>query len=208
MALKHIQKPGAEDLLNIFACCKEVEMDKNNFLFHFGDEIQYLDLLVQGELQIFKYDMNMNEVTMNFFKPVSIVAEWAVLQGIPYPASGRFTQKSKIRRMPISVFQEKLNQNVYMNHIVMYSLIQKIESLNSAVDRGLTMDSLQRVAHFLANCSEDCLNMKQNQISSLLYLRPETFSRMLKKLKDDGAINIQKGGHIEILDIEALKSYL
>lgn len=52
-----------------------------------------MDLLVNGDLQVFKYDGNMNEVTLTFFRPVCIVAEWAVIQGIPYPASARFTKK-------------------------------------------------------------------------------------------------------------------
>jgi CRP/FNR family transcriptional regulator len=145
--LNFIQKPTQEDLLNAFNESKSQEFEKGSFLFHAGDSIQYFDLLISGEIQIFKYDSHMNELTLNFFHPVSLVAEWAVLQGIPYPAV-RFSKKSVIRRLPIFEFRNILQTDVKWNHIIIHSLVQKIDSLNSVVDPGLTMDSIQRVAHF------------------------------------------------------------
>lgn len=207
MLSKFIKKPKSDDLLNAFSGCKRVSFKKSEFLFHLGDDVQYLDLLVDGELQIFKYDNNMNEMTLHFFKPVSLIAEWAVIQGIPYPASARFSKKSLVYRMPILEFQERLHSSIFLNHVLMNSLMGKIETLNVAINRGLTMDSLQRVAHFLCYCTDDCLTLKQNQISSLLYLRPETFSRILKQLKDQGYIKTDKG-KIEITDREELKKFL
>lgn len=44
-------------------------------------------------------------------------------------------------------------------------------------------------------------------MASLLYLRPETFSRILKQLKDQGLIDTQKG-EISILDKEGLLKIL
>jgi CRP/FNR family transcriptional regulator len=205
--LQYIKKPKPDDLINAFSGCKKVGFKKNEFLFHMGDQIQYLDLLVEGELQVFKYDGNMNEMTLHFFKPVVIVAEWAVIQGIPYPASGRFTKRSIVYRMPTEDFQEKLNKNILLNHILMYSLVNKIDTLNVAINRGLTMDSLQRVAHFLYHCTDDSLILKQNQIASLLYLRPETFSRILKQFKDMGIITTDKG-KIELVNREGLRKYI
>lgn len=205
--LQFIKKPKSDDLINAFAGCKKIGFKKNEFLFHMGDQIQYLDLLVEGGLQVFKYDGNMNEMTIHFFKPVVIVAEWAVIQGIPYPASGRFTKKSIVYRMPIEEFQERLHKNILLNHILMYSLVNKIDTLNIAINRGLTMDSLQRVAHFLYHCTDDSLVLKQNQIASLLYLRPETFSRILKQFKDMEIIATDKG-KIELVNREGLRKYI
>lgn len=207
MILRYIKKPKSEDLLNAFSGCKRVSFNKNEFLFHMGDQASYLDLLVDGNLQVFKYDGNMNEMTLHFFKPYNLIAEWAVLQGIPYPASGRFTRKSLVLRMPMEEFQERLHKNILLNHIVMYSLVSKMETLNIAINRGLTMDSLQRVAHYLYYSSGEATALKQNQISSLLYLRPETFSRILKQLKDMGYITTEKG-KIVILDREALRKFI
>lgn len=201
--LNNIKKPEGKDLIDSFSGCRRIDYQKNEFLFHLGDKVQYIDLLIEGELQIFKYDEAMNEVTLNFFKPVCIIAAWAVLQGIPYPASSRFTKGSSILRMPTSVFQDKLNNNIALNHIILCALMDKIHTLNNVIDRGLTMDSLKRVTVFLSECSDDYLQMKQNQLASMLYLRPETFSRILRNLKSQKLIDLDKG-KIIILDKNGL----
>jgi CRP-like cAMP-binding protein len=204
---KTIGKPSKESLLLVFQDCKKLKFEPNEFLFHAGDSIQYLDLLVEGSIQIFKYDGNQNEITLNYFNPVSIVAEWAVIMGIPYPASAKFVKPSSVYRMSLENFQNKLNNDVNFNHILMFSLLGKIEIMNSTINRGLTMDSLHRVAHFLYFSNDELLKLKQNQIASLLYLRPETFSRTLKHFKDQGTIKIEKG-RIEILNRENLKELI
>lgn len=207
MIIKYLTQLNSESLMKAFAGCQELSFSKDEFLFHGGDKVSYMDLLVTGDLQVFKYDGNMNEVTLTFFRPVSIIAEWAVIQGIPYPASGRFTKNSTILRMPLTEVQSRIHKNIELNHILMHSLMNKIETLNLAINRGLTMDAMQRVAHFLFYGTPDSLTLKQTQMASLLYLRPETFSRILKQLKDQGFIDTQKG-EISILDKEGLLKIL
>jgi CRP/FNR family transcriptional regulator len=149
----------------------------------------------------------LNEITLHFFSPISLVAEWATINEVPYPASARFIEDSKICRMPLGLFKSKLKTNVILNHLIMYSLIQKIHFLNMTIDRGLTMDGFQRVLHFLYYSPENYLELKQTQIASMLYLRPETFSRILKELKIQEIIEIEKG-KITIKNKEKLQSIL
>ncbi len=207
MNLPLIERPTIQQIKEIFYDCPKFEFKKDSFLFHQGDNPNYLDLLVDGKLQIFKYDSNFNEITLHFFSPISLVAEWAVITGITYPASARFIEDSKVCRMPLSLFKSKLKTNLILNHLIMYSLIQKIGFLNIAVDRGLTMDGFQRIVHFLYYSPEDYLELKQTQIASMLCLRPETFSRILKELKTQEIIEIKKG-KITIKNKEKLKSIL
>lgn len=207
MIIKYLTQPNPESLRKAFEGCHELTFSKDEFLFHGSDPVAYMDLLVSGDLQVFKYDGNMNEVTLTFFRPVSIIAEWAVIQGIPYPASGRFTKSSTILRMPLSEVQKRIHKNIELNHILMHSLMNKIDTLNLAINRGLTMDAMQRVAHFLFYGTPDSLALKQTQMASLLYLRPETFSRILKQLKEQGLIDTQKG-EISIIDKEGLLKIL
>lgn len=203
MLTKFLEKPSSLTLQKAFEGCKEVKYSKGEFLFHEGDSVSYVDLLISGKLQIFKVDGNFNEVTLTFFSPVNIIAEWAVLQGSDYPASAKFVADSIIKRMTISEVKEKIHQNIELNHILIHSLTNKIETLNLAINRGLTMDALQRVSHFLFYSTPEFLTLKQNQISSMLYLRPETFSRILKQLKDLNCIEIEKGS-IKIINRESL----
>jgi CRP/FNR family transcriptional regulator len=200
-----IERPTIQQIKEIFHDCQKVTFKKDSFLFHQGDHPNYLDLLVDGKLQIFKYDSNLNEITLHFFSPISLVAEWATINEVPYPASARFIEDSKICRMPLGLFKSKLKTNVILNHLIMYSLIQKIHFLNMTIDRGLTMDGFQRVLHFLYYSPENYLELEQTQIASMLC--PETFSRILKELKIQEIIEIEKG-KITIKNKEKLQSIL
>jgi CRP/FNR family transcriptional regulator len=202
-----VKRPSSDALLKSFSNCKKIIYKKDEFLFHKADPIEYLDLLVEGKIQIFKYDANYNEITLNFFTPVSLIAEWAVINEIPYPASGRFIQDSIVHRMPIREFKSKLDEDISLNHIVINSLVRKIDILNMTINRGLTMDSTQKVVHFLYYSPTDLLDLKQNQIASMLCLRPETLSRILKQLKDKDLIDTDKG-RITIKNKEELGNHL
>jgi CRP-like cAMP-binding protein len=200
-------KPSAESIRMSFQNCNTIQYLKDEFLFHAGDEPKSLDLLVEGKVQIFKVDSNFNEITLNFFDAVSLIAEWAVLNRIPYPASSRFAMDSKVIRMPLPEFKERLQKDVVLNQLIVYFLNQKIHTLNNTIDIGLTMDASQRMAHFLYNLPENYLNLKQNQIASMICLRPETLSRVIKQMKSEGIIDTDKG-KINILSREKLKKYL
>ena len=73
--------------------------------------------------------------------------------------------------------------------------------------RGLTMDSVNRVADFLYRSFEQSKNLKQHQIASLLYLRPETLSRVLRQFKESGIITMENN-QIIVQDREKLKGIL
>jgi CRP-like cAMP-binding protein len=193
MKFSLVERPNSEQILQIFQDCKQTRFQKEEFLFQEGDSPKYLDLLISGKIQIFKYDSNFNEITLNFFTPISLIAEWAVINEVDYPASGRFTEESEVKRMPLSVFKLKLNESLLLNHLVMHSLNSKIQTLNMTINRGLTMDGYQRVLHYLYHSPEETLELKQTQIASMLCLRPETLSRILKQLKDQKLIEIEKG---------------
>jgi CRP/FNR family transcriptional regulator len=193
MKFNLVNRPTTEEVISLFSESKKISYQKDEFLFHMGEKVEYLDLLVEGKLQVFKYDNNYNEITLNFFVPTSLIAEWAVINEIPYPASGKFITPSTIFRMPISEFKQKLHKEVKFNHLIMHSLMDKIETLNMSINRGLTMDGLQKVAHFLYHCPDQCKDLKQTQIASMLFLRPETFSRIIKQFKDKDIIDTDKG---------------
>lgn len=75
------------------------------------------------------------------------------------------------------------------------------------INRGLTMDSLQRVAHFLYHLPPEFPVLSHGQIASMLVLRAETFSRILKQLKEKRIIDAERG-QIKILNKEGLKQFL
>ncbi|TGK44477.1 Crp/Fnr family transcriptional regulator [Leptospira andrefontaineae] len=206
MGLMIFDEISKEEMLSIFSSGRKRTLKKDEFLFHQGDETDCLHLLIEGKLQIFKYDSSSNEITLNFFNPVSLIAELALINGIPFPASGRFVTDGAVLSLPFKELRERIKTDIPLNHLLIQSLFSKIQALNLSINRGMTMDSLQRVAHFLYYLPENQATLAHSQIASMLALRPETFSRTLKQLKDQGIINPERG-LIEVLKKEELKNF-
>jgi len=195
------------DIKKNFENAKILSFSKGEFLFQQGNDPEYLDLLIEGQLQLFKYDNNMNEATLAFFSPISLIAELASLCNFPYPASARFVSDGKVARMPIIQLKDIIQREFAMNHFLIQCLLEKVQTLNLTISRGLMMDTMERVAHFLYHMPDDFPMLKHNQIASMLLIRAETFSRALKELKDAGIIESSKG-QIQLLKREDLKKYL
>lgn len=106
--------------------------------------------------------------------------------------------------MTIEDLKRCLNENLTLNQYFIYLLSEKIKVLNMTIDRGLTLDSYQRVLHFLYFSPDPMLELQQTQIASLLCMRPETLSRVLKVLKAKRMIQIERG-KIVILNRQAIE---
>ena len=195
-----------EIILQHFGNAKVQTYKKGEFIFQEGETPVYLDLLIEGNLQLFKYDSNSNEITLGFFSPISLIAELASLCNFNYPASARFFSDGKVTRIPINSLRELIVNDPKINHFLIQCLLEKLQTLNLTISRSLTMDAQQRVAHFLYYMPDEFPELKHNQIASMLLIRAETFSRTLKEFKDIGAIESTKG-HLKVLNRQLLTKY-
>ncbi len=196
-----------EEIHQLFPKAAEIAYPSDTLLFREGEKPEYLYILLRGRLQLFKYDNKANEITLHYFEPVSLIAELAILQEFTYPASARFIADGTVLKISVGEFCSVLQKNVRANHLLLQSLIQKLQILNMTISRTLTMDAVQRVAHFLYHMPNSCPNLKHHQIASMLSLRPETFSRVLRQFKDEGILD-SESGHIHLQQRELLKKYL
>ncbi|NPA13480.1 MAG: winged helix-turn-helix domain-containing protein, partial [Aquificae bacterium] len=72
--------------------------------------------------------------------------------------------------------------------------------------QNLMMDAVARVAKFLDEHEDLFRELKHNKIASLLNITPETFSRILKKFKEQKII--EKKGKDLIINKDKLKMYI
>ena len=164
------------------------EYKKGNILFHEGDEPKSLHVLVKGALKVYKTDFKGNELVMKYFYPVSLIAELAHLDHIPYPATAAFETDGKVIALNFSAFEKEFLRNPDISLVIIRSLSKKLRDLEGVISRNLTQDATVRVAKFIYENEDIFLQLKQNKISSILNLTPETLSRTLKKFKDGGIL--------------------
>ena len=162
---------------------------KDEILFFQGEEPKELVILTKGVLKLFKTATNDKEIVLNYFTPVSFVAEVALLHRIPYPATATFAADSEAILINYKEFESIFLSNPELARLLILSVSKKVRMLESVIERGLVMDATERVINMIKKSSELLETMRHYEIANILNLSPETFSRILKKLQKEKKIH-------------------
>ncbi len=168
------------ELLGTFA--KKRHFDKGSILFYEKEQPTSLTLLIEGTLKVYKTDPKNNEIIMHRFRPVSLVAEMAVLEGIPYPASAAFETDGTVIEIDFERFKKEFLHDPDIAFLLFKSLSKKIKYLEDVIALNVVLDSTARLAKFLCDNDDALATLKHYQLAEHLHMTPETLSRTFKKL--------------------------
>ncbi len=181
------------NLLSSFA--KKKSYEKDSILFYEKDEPASLILLTEGVLKVYKTDPKNNEIIMHRFLPVSLVAEMAVLEGIPYPASAAFETDGTVIEINFERFKKEFFNNPEVALIFFKSLSKKIKYLEDVIALNIVLDSTARLAKFLYDDRVELTTLKNYNLAQHLHMTPETLSRTFKKLVVLGLVEKEAKGY-------------
>ncbi len=190
------------ELKLLASIARKRNFSKGEVLFYEKDEPRYLTLLTSGTLKVYKTDPKNNEIILHRFLPGTLVAEMAVLEGIPYPASACFESDGSVIEIDFIRFKKEFltNPDIALNFFK--SLSRKIKYLEDVIALNIVLDSTARVAKYICE-NDDALGMKHNQLSQYLHMTPETLSRIFKKFTKLGFL-VKEGSNYKIIDKESL----
>ena len=175
-------------------------------LFYEKEKPTSLRILTKGTLKVFKTDLKDNEIVMNRFRPTCMIAEAAVLENRPYPASAIFETNGTILEIDFLRFKEEFFKDPDVALTMFHSLSMKIKHLEDVIDLNIVLDSTSRLAKYLCDHKDDLKNLKKYQLAETLHMTPETLSRTLKKLVVLGLVAKGDEGY-EIKNREGLKIF-
>jgi CRP/FNR family transcriptional regulator len=184
--LEYFSELSKEQITLLHSFSRKHHFKKGAFLFFAGDSSETLHILTKGVLNIFKSDSKGNEVSLHRFQPVTMVAEIACLQQRPYPANARFETDGETIGIHFPSFEKHLLSDTAVTKNLLISLSRKITSLETFIDNNMVLDVTSRLCRFLYENESLFFKQKQVQIADTLGMKPETLSRILKKLKDHG----------------------
>lgn len=179
---------------------------KGSMLFFEGEEPKAFMFLVKGRLKLYKSDPKGNEVILNHFEPFSSIAEVAVLDEIPYPASAMFESDGSVIFLQVAEFKQIIKREPEIAFALMRSLTAKVRNLEKLISLNLVLDSTARVAKYILLHEDDFNDMKKNVIAHDLNMTPETLSRILKKFKKMELIATE-GNTLKILNHEGMRAF-
>ena len=194
-----------EDIKEIKKFTIVKKLKKNEIVFYEKEEPSYLHLLIEGSARVYKIDNKGNELIIHKFQPVSLIAELANFENIPYPANCAMESDGIILKIEFEKFKKFMQKGGVCIEILS-SLLRKMKYLDGIIQDNLIFDTETKIAKFIYDNPEAFEDLKQHSIAALLHIKPETLSRKLKKFKELGIIK-NEGSKLKIVDLEKIKDY-
>ncbi|MBW2064351.1 MAG: Crp/Fnr family transcriptional regulator [Deltaproteobacteria bacterium] len=183
---------------------------KGQVIFSEGDEGNGFYVVISGRVKIFKLSPDGKEQILHLFERGEPFGEVAVFAGEKFPANAEAIEESRIFFFPRHSFSQLIAKNPSIALNMLAILSRRLRRFANLIDDLSLKEVPGRLAAYLLFLSDEKgsktlhLNITKSQLASLLGTIPETLSRILGKMTQQGLIKTD-GRRIEILDPTGLE---
>jgi CRP/FNR family transcriptional regulator len=207
-----------EDLRRVAEIASPRRYEKKESIFREGERADGFYVVGEGRVKIFKLSESGKEQVLHLIGPGQSFAEATIFEGGTFPAHAEALEGCDLIFLPKRPFTDLLERNPRIALRMMASLSRWLKRMTDLVESISLRDVEARLVRYL---NEELtargtpirdgaaldLNVSKTVLASRLGTVPETFSRTLKKLQDEGKIRV-KGKQIRILMADSLFSIL
>lgn len=185
-------------------------------LFSHGDTAAHFFLLRTGSIKLYRLSPEGHEKIMRFIRPPETFAESVMFMDEPrYPVHGEGVEAGELVAFERAAFLEILQESFATCRAVMAQMTQRIQAHWDEIEALTLENSRYRVVHYLLGLVPDgrrgrltvTLPARKMLIAAHVAVTPETLSRTLRTLNDEGLIEVSDE-RVTILDTEALRRHL
>ncbi len=193
-----------DDLKNIISHSHIQNYSKGVLLFLESEVAIRFYVVLEGWVKMFNGNIDGAESVIQMIGPGKTIAETSVLLNTAFPTSAKVVEDAKILSIPASIIREKIKHNSNLAQNMLISVASHSQELLHQIGQINLKTSQQRVAWFLLNLFLENgkrvegtkLPYDKSLIASYLGMKPETFSRALQNLKEEGNILIKQNNII------------
>lgn len=188
-----------------------VELDAGETVFCQGEPCHQFYLVRRGMIKLYRISVDGTEKVMDLIGPQQSFAETAMFSD-NYPLHAAAIEPSTVFAFDCKDFMAQLRGNIELCFRLMASMSQRLHGMINEID-GLTLHSgTQRLAQYLLEqvpegvVQSPCIRLLVPKlvIASRLGIQPETFSRIMARLRSDGMIETHNDT-ILLKDLAALR---
>ncbi len=169
----------------------------NETLFFQGDKPSGFYALVEGKIKIYKLSFNGKEQIIRIIDKKSIFGEAAIFINENHPVYASAIEKSELLFFPAQEIILLMRAEPDFSFNMIKFLSKRLIKLTSIIESVALTEVPARIANYIIglgennNCPKKCfLKVNRRQLASIIGTIPETLSRTLKKMKENGIINI------------------
>ncbi len=207
----NLPEPSLKMLQGIFT---EKEFIKGENIFSEGSESAGFFIIMRGRVKVYKLSPEGKEQILHIVGPKELLGAVSAFAGSPYPAHADAMEKTKALFFPRKDFLALVRKepSVVMN--MMANLAMRLQHFTRMIeDLSLKEVPGRLAAYFLYLCErKGCsdivdMDISKGQLASLLGTIPETLSRILRRLSEQGVLEVS-GRRIRLMNKKALQDII
>lgn len=178
------------------AAARPRELGKRDILFREGEEGRAVYVLERGRLQVYKLAPDGREVSVRVIRPGELFGEVVLFEYTTYPATAAAIIPSTVLVVAAAAFERLLDRREFRNEFIRI-LLRKERYLAERIRELGSAQVEERFVSFLRGHYGEqehiAVNMPKRDIAAAIGATPETFSRMLARLREEGLLDWEKG---------------
>ncbi len=204
-------------LARLTQAASRTRLDGGEFLFHFGEPLSNFYYVDGGCMQLSRSSPSGVEKVIAVINRGETFGEALMFadNARGYPVNARAIESCSLIGFAIPAVREVLRESTDTCFRIMASMSRRLHELVIQIDEitlhnatyRLVAYLLQQLPDDIAHASDIQLVIPKLVIASRLSIQPETFSRILARLRQDGLVD-SEGAHIVLKDVAALRKIL
>lgn len=197
---------------SLYAVAKLQFLEAGKTLFEHGDKAEHFYLVNRGLMKAVRITATGEEKVFNLFQQDSVIAEISMfMPDGEYPMTAIAETNCQLAVFHKKDLHNLVNNSPILANKFMALISQRVSNLLDTIDTLTQVNADQRLVMFFAqqyaqqrpNNHSIMLNMPKKVLASQLSIKPETLSRILKKLKDKRLV-LENNHRFHFPDIDAL----
>lgn len=202
-----LPEPHLSAILNIAV---EKRTEKGEMIFSEGDPGDGFYIISDGMVKIYKMSMDGKEQILHMFGPGELFGEVPVFSGQAFPANAEAAKSSRLFFFPRNAIVNLMASDPTLALNMLAVMARRLRMFTIQIENLSLKEVPARLAGYLLLLSEEQgsrksvqLNISKGQLASFLGTIPETLSRILKRMSEQGLITVE-GRRIRLMDFEGI----
>jgi CRP-like cAMP-binding protein len=188
-----------------------VELTAGKVLFSQGDAANAFFWVAEGVMRLYRASPQGDEKVIELIGPHRTFAEAVLFMGGQYPVNAVAQTATRLLAFDGKAFKDWMSKDVQRSFRLIAGMSSRMHKLINEIDRLTLMKGADRLLQYLLDHSDPDETGRQRVeweapkqvIASRIGVKPETLSRLLHKLTDQGCIEMQ-GSTLYIKDAERM----
>ncbi len=190
-----------EDFERLAAEMKVMDLDQGEVLFHRGDPADSFYYVDTGLVELSLIAATGDKKTLEVVNPGRTFGEAVTfMQEVKFPVTAEGLQQSKLCEIPNRAFLDMLRTNRDACMRLLADLSRHLHARVREIENLSIQNARHRLSSYLIDHITDArdgdqatarLELPRHVIASRLSIKPETLSRLLRSLADEGIISIE-----------------